>query len=238
MDWAHAIERNRAALLAVAAAIAALIGGRKAAGPIARRLRSAALALLRPAEAAARRLIVMAARGLAAAPRPPRPFDPAVAARAPQPVAEAAGGRIPAFPLFDRWKHFRPLRLPVVPAGVPRIRTFWGPPLPAPAAAPPPVRRGAADPDAPVDPGRLRLRLLSLERALAALPREARRLARRLARAAELKKGQQEIGRHFPRAPLRPGLPPGWRRRPGRDVDEALRDCHALACAALRADSS
>ncbi len=63
MDWALAIRRNRAALLAVVAAIVALLGGRDAgANPIARRLRSAALALLRAAELAARRLIVIAAR--------------------------------------------------------------------------------------------------------------------------------------------------------------------------------
>ncbi|MCA3563817.1 MAG: hypothetical protein IOC90_12360 [Methylocystis sp.] len=64
MDWPLAISRNRAALLAMVGAIAALLGGREAgAGWVARGLRNAALALLRPAESAARRLIVIAARG-------------------------------------------------------------------------------------------------------------------------------------------------------------------------------
>jgi len=64
MDWPLAISRNRAALLAMVGAIAALLGGREAgAGGVARGLRNAALALLRPAESAARRLIVIAARG-------------------------------------------------------------------------------------------------------------------------------------------------------------------------------
>jgi hypothetical protein len=62
MDWTRAIERNRTALLALAAAIAALIGGRDGEGRIARGLRNAAMALLRPAESAVRRLIVISAR--------------------------------------------------------------------------------------------------------------------------------------------------------------------------------
>ncbi len=63
MDWALAIRRNRTALLAVVAAIVTLLGGRDAStSPIDRRLRSAALTLLRPAELAAPRPIVVATR--------------------------------------------------------------------------------------------------------------------------------------------------------------------------------
>jgi hypothetical protein len=54
MNWPLAIARNRTALLAIVAAIIALLGGREG-GAISRQLRNAALALLRPAEAAARR---------------------------------------------------------------------------------------------------------------------------------------------------------------------------------------
>ncbi len=67
MDWGLAIHRNRTALLAVVAAIGALLQGagvRDGAGMIARKLHNAALALLRPAESAARRLILLMARGL------------------------------------------------------------------------------------------------------------------------------------------------------------------------------
>ncbi len=62
MHWPLAISRNLDALRAVVAAIGALLAGHNE--RIARRLRNAAFAMLRPAEAAARRLIVIAARGL------------------------------------------------------------------------------------------------------------------------------------------------------------------------------
>jgi len=226
MDWAYAISRNRQALLAIVAAIVALLGGREGAGPVSRRLRSAALASLRPAEAAARRLIVVAARGLVVALRPPAlgraSFDKLRTRSA------RADERPPAFPLFDRRKRFGRLIRPAGPCGVPRIRMFWSAPRPA-AAAPAPPAQARPDPDALVDAARLRLRLLSLEAALADLPRQARRLARVRARRAS---GVR------PCAPLRPGRPPGHRLRPDRDVDAALRDCDALARAALRSDTS
>jgi hypothetical protein len=232
MTLAPAIERNRIALVALAASIAALIGGND--GPLARALRNAALALLRPAEAAARRLILVAARGFAVtpgAPRPPFQGIPLLFAG-----RQGACGRVPAFPLFDRWKRFRPLFRPVPRAGVPRIRIFRGalPTAPSPAVATPAMAR-PADPDAPVDARRLRLRLASLEAALADLPRQARRLRRRLARLKAL--GATAPGT-IPRSPLRPGRPPGWRGRADRDVDLVLRECHALACEALRPDTS
>jgi hypothetical protein len=238
MNWTQAIERNRAALVAVVAAVAALIGGRDGDGAIARGLRSAALALLRPAEAAARRLIVIAARGFAVTLGASRPPFPGLAAGAlVLRQAQDAGRveRIPAFPLFDRWKRFRPMLQRVQPLGIPRIRSFWsGPQVLAsiPTAPPPPAARAAsADPDGLVDVRRLRLRLRSLERALGDLTRQARRLARWRARRAGASGGPA-------RSPLRPGRPPGHRQRPASDVDFVLRECHALACDALRADTS
>jgi hypothetical protein len=224
MDWPLAIERNRQALLMIVASIVALLGGRDAEGPIARGLRRAVLALLRPAESAARRLIVMTARGLVAPTVAPRPFPAALAGS-----ASSSLDRTPTFPLFDRQKRYGRLLRPE-PRGVPRIRSFWGPPLAQSIGLPePPVSR--PDPTAPVDGGVLRLRLAALELALADLPRQARRLARLRARQA----GRPHVPR---RAPLRIGRPPGWRRTPGRDVDIVLRDCHALAMDALRADTS
>lgn len=221
MDWRFAITRNRDALLAVVAAIAALIGDRDG-GPIARRLRSAALALLRPAEAAARRLIVIAARGLAVSPGP-RPA-PVLVSAGPR---KAGHDRTPAFPLLDRPKRFA-LRLPrAQPRGIPRIRSFFGP-LAQPIATQPPGRT-RPDPDALVDAGRLHLRLRSLEAALADLPRQIRRLARLRARRASGAK---------PCKPMRLGRPPGWRLKPDREIDLVLRECHALALDTERADTS
>jgi len=230
MDWAFAIERHRQTLLTIVASIVALLGGRDDAGPIARGLRQAALAMLRPAESAVRRLIVVAARGLAAPPAPPRPFPASLAL-----AGRGGEGRVPAFRLFDRPKRFgRMLR--VEPRGVPRIRSFWGGTVQPPAAPPPPSPSTLVmrpDPDAPVDSGGLRLRLAALEAALADLPRQARRLVRILDR---LKARQAPHA--LPRAPLRIGRPPGWRADPTRDIDHALRECHGLALDALRPDTS
>jgi hypothetical protein len=61
------------------------------------------------------------------------------------------------------------------------------------------------------------------------LPRQARRLARwRARRASDVR----------PCQPLRRGRPPGHRRRPSRDIDLVLRECHALAQDALQPDTS
>jgi len=234
MDWAFAIERNRIALGRVVAAIVALIGGREGDGAISRGLRSAALALLRPAESAARRLIVIAARGLdagrdgsrLAAPRPP--FPAALGGK-------RRSGPHAAFALFDRPLRFARM-VRVVPRVIPRIRSFWCPPSAQPVSPPlvstPGVR---PDPAALVDAARLRLRLAALEAALADLPRQARRLARWRARRGLA--GRSAVGA---RSPLRIGRPPGQRRglRGRREVDDLLGDCHALALDALRADTS
>jgi len=235
MDWALAIQRNRHALLAIVAAIVALLGGREGSGPVARRLRSATLALLRPAEAATRRLIVVAARGLVAAPAGKRSVAFDRASFAPSTGSglgsKAVGTRPPAFPLFDRRKRFGRLLRPAEPRGIPRIRTFWGASQ-AVIAAPAPALRARPDPDAPVEIGRLRLRIGSLEAALADLPRQAKRLAHRLARLRARRASGVRSG-----TPLRSGRPPGHRLRPSREVDFLLRECHALAKDALAQDA-
>ena len=101
MDWNAAIERNREALKRVLAVLVAMAGlgggdlvlhgrgGRTVILP--RHLHRAVLGLLRPAEAAARRLIIVAAYGLVVAPLSPRkpkarPVIPNKAGRAGQPT--------------------------------------------------------------------------------------------------------------------------------------------------------
>ena len=76
MDWARAIERNSEALNGVVAAIFAMLGLAGGAAPvrIPLALRLSVLRLLRPAESALRRLIVIAARGLVVKPAPSRPM--------------------------------------------------------------------------------------------------------------------------------------------------------------------
>jgi hypothetical protein len=159
------------------------------------------------------------------------------------PGSDATGRlRPPAFRLFDPPKRYV-LKLPVLrPAGVPRIRTFWGPPPTALILnpwkdAPVAVPAATADPDAPVAAGRLLVRLAALERALADLPRQARRLARRRGKELAAQRAGRDLGLR-PRSPLRLGRPPGHAARAGRPVDLVLAECHALARDALAADTS
>ena len=68
MDWDRAIERNREALSAIVAALFALVASARVSGPgmmLPRRVWLMVLLVLRPAEAAVRRLVVIAARALA-----------------------------------------------------------------------------------------------------------------------------------------------------------------------------
>jgi hypothetical protein len=40
------------------------------------------------------------------------------------------------------------------------------------------------------------------------------------------------------KSPLRPGYPPGHRKRKIHEVDELLSECHGLACYAMMPDTS
>jgi len=100
MDWARAIERNSEALKGIVEALFTMLGlaGDVAVMRIPQPLHRAVLRVLRPAESAVRRLIVIAARGLvvklkAAAWRPmPKPAGP---------NGKRGGPSPPSFQLFD-----------------------------------------------------------------------------------------------------------------------------------------
>ncbi|MEX2373007.1 MAG: hypothetical protein WD800_04330, partial [Dehalococcoidia bacterium] len=133
-----------------------------------------------------------------------------------EPAGAQATLRIPAFPLLDPLKRFSfepPRRASKF---MPRICVvgFTEP-------APLPEKRVLL-PDDPVDATGLCSRLLSSRRALANLPREARRLARWYQR----NRLRSRPGRVMP---LRMGRPPGGRKRPIHRVDDVLKECHALA---------
>ena len=65
MDWASIVERNRERMLAVIAPLLAVLGfDLRRSAEMPRHFYRSLILLLRPAESAARRLIVMAARGL------------------------------------------------------------------------------------------------------------------------------------------------------------------------------
>jgi hypothetical protein len=82
------------------------------------------------------------------------------------------------------------------------------------------------------------LRLTALASALDDLPRQARRFARwKAARdAAGAQNGKPRDQRRVRRVwPLRPGRPPGSRRRSRHEVHEILKDLHGLAFDVLEA---
>jgi hypothetical protein len=230
VDWARAIERNSEALKGIIAGLFAMLelAGGITVALLPRSVHSAVLRVLWPAESAMRRLIIIAARGLVVK-LPPSPPVPR-----PKPVGSIRkGGRSRlSFQLFDSRKNFAIRRRRKGPRVVPRIHFFnsdstvtslW--------LGRPPVADAAAPPDGLVNAARLTRRLETLKLALEDLPRQARRMARWRAR-------RETMPSPKFRSPLRPGRPPGSRRKPKHLVDEVLIECHGLAWDALKPDTS
>ena len=229
MDWARAIERNSEALKSIVEALFAMLGlvGSATVARIPQPLHSAVLRVLRPAESAMRRLIVIAARGLVVKLAPAR----AMPAR---PIGKGGSPRF-SFQLFDPRKNFASLRQHRRrPARIaPRIHFFGSDPRVAAILWParPPVADPPPPPDGLVNAARLSRRLQALKLALEDLPRQARRLARW-----RVKRENAQSPKF--KSPLRPGHPPGFRRKPVHEVDEVLIECHGLAFDAMKPDTS
>jgi len=213
-----------------------------------RHLHRAILRLLRPAESAVRRLVIVAARGLVVELPPLRPRG-----AKPRPTILRNGtgtgiimppGSLPparrrtlALPLLD------PLRSPLSKgrnqpqASIPRI-SFPGSIYPSPIVPRRPPAR-----DDRLDATRLALRLAAVGAALDDLPRHARRFAtvrarRQNARDAAGAQNKQPARRIWP---LRPGRPPGQRAPALRthEIHEILHDLHGLTFDVLeRRDTS
>ncbi|MEZ5811531.1 MAG: hypothetical protein R3D45_08950 [Rhizobiaceae bacterium] len=236
------VEHNRLALVAIVAELCHYAGfGGAAAATLPRLVRNAVLRLLRPAEAAARRLIVaMAATMTVPDAQPPiSPLEAPTLGSRPvaRPVLRTSpqAGRsvrcLPTFPLFDPLRRFdRHVR--GRSAGLPRIS------LPGVLDRHPlPAKPSASD---AVAAARLRRRLAALKCALDDLPGQANRLVRHKVRAEARRRSFKAAGdpdrqgrRPFRATGLRPGKPPGYRARPRHAVDGVLAECHALACSAL-----
>jgi hypothetical protein len=184
-----------------------------------------------------RRLIVIAARGLVVKLAPSRPGSRPKSAK---PTAKGLGSnRPPSFQLFDPRKRFKPVRAMKSTWRVPRISFLPPPPdptvaaifaaraarAPAPAAVPPPPSDGLASAQG------LTRRLAALKSALEDLPRQAKRLARWYER-------RKAAPDHKFLSPLRPGRPPGYRRKPIHEVDEVLIECDDLAWEAMKPNTS
>ena len=97
--------------------------------------------------------------------------------------------------------------------------------LPPPPPLPPPPSDGLASAQG------LTRRLEALKSALEDLPRQAKRLARWQQR-------RKAAPDHKFLSPLRPGRPPGYRRKPIHEVDEVLIECDDLAWEAMKPDTS
>ncbi|MEP9388216.1 hypothetical protein [Mesorhizobium sp. KR9-304] len=249
MDWNAAIENNREALKRVLAMLVAMAGLDHRPATLPRHLHRAVLCLLRPAEAAVRRLIIAAARGIVIALPPEYQRKPQPARSIlrngigtgivmPRGLRPKAGTRPARFclPLTDRLPRWgAPPRSPA--CGFPRIS------IPG-LTRPSPVPRAPA-PDDPVDAARLTLRLAALGRALDDLPREARRFARWRARgvaskpdAAGVQNGRDAAGAQNRKPPATAGeqdTPRAVRRfrrvwplRPGRPPGGLRRPRHEV----------
>ncbi len=215
MDWDGAIERNRTGLMRIVAVLFAMAGiaagGRVAVLP--RSVYRAVLLVLRPAEAALRRLIIIAARGMVLSQRPARGAPVGLVPR------DGDAARNPCFALLDPLKDFTPFVPQPAVGPLPRISVpgFFDPVFLTP---------NIASRDDLISAANLCQRLNALHRVLDNLKREARRLARWRARR-DVALTNQIRPRRL--STLRPGRPPGSRKRPVHAVHDLLRECHALA---------
>ncbi|MEP9388951.1 hypothetical protein [Mesorhizobium sp. KR9-304] len=223
-----------------------------------RHLHRAILRLIRPAESAVRRLVIVLARGLVLTLPPPRPrkakpasiflskpggtgiYLPASVRDSVSPLW-GGGGRARnatalALPLLDPLRRSFRRRWPAA-TSIPRI-SFPGVTAPSPITP-----RLPPAPDDPLDATRLALRLKALGAALDDLPGQAKRFARWRTRkragrdaAGAQNKSPDAAGAQNKRLarrvwPLRPGRAPGQRpaNRRRHEVYEVLNDLHWLA---------
>jgi hypothetical protein len=199
MDWARAIEINRLALVRIVGELVALLG-LVSGGTLER--------ILRPAESALRRLIVIAAHGLAAKPITPRPMPKGLVI-----TAKSTGRK--SFQLFDTRKNFSFItsQNPLVVMVKTHTRNPFNPFDQMYWPSTPKTTNPAEN---------LSRRLDALKHALETIPHQAMRLVRWQAK----REGQAK-----PKftSPLRPGRPPGYRSKPKLEIDYILKECHSLA---------
>jgi hypothetical protein len=217
VDWQLAIDKNREKLLqliiVLMKSLGLVDGGKLTTLPF--NLYRKVLLILRPAEAAVRRLIMMAAyeMELRGVKLPKLRIPPE---RRPTSFPNAANFA-PSFNLIDPLKPFSE-ETPDYACFSPSFEDGRGP-----------IDR------TPISAASLGRRLLALKNALDQIQKQARRLTRwYAARDAALQ--QNRLHRL---SPLRPGFPPGYAKRPVHPVEEVLLDCHYFAqYARERRDSS
>jgi hypothetical protein len=218
--WNEAVARNTEALKTIVGSLLGLLtiyGGTEAI-TLPRRIRSTILQVLRPAEAALRRIILVAARDVTADLR-------ASNVRPAQSRTRFAKTRSISFPLCDPRKRFGQKRVTYA-VNAPRV-FFIAPDAPfyplfshQPETLPAPHR----EPEKHISARRMCLRLKALAAALEDVPRQAKRLVRLQTR---------RVNRKSMITPLRPGHPPGHRNMPSRGIDFILAECHKFAMGVL-----
>ena len=232
MNWDEIIERNRERLLLAIAPLLAVLGFvQRRREEVPRHFHSFLITLLRPAEAAVRRLIIIAARGIVVKLRlgASRAFPAGLAHQLKKALEEE--DRFPAFPLIDPLKRFAPSDF----GWVQEWSQEWGKEQAVPRISVP----GVFDPvfpeaihvpnrDDPIDTASLLRRIRSLKEALDNLPRHAKRLARWKAKN-ELARQPGAPSQARPPSPFRPGAAPGKHIHEEREIDVILGDCHYFA---------
>ena len=229
MDWNEIVEQNRGRILSAIAPLLAVLGfDPRRRDEMPRYFHRALLMLLRPAESAARRLIVMAARGIVVTLRL------GVSCAFPKGLARNNDPeRVPAFLLIDPLKRF-------APEGFGWSKEWgkdWGKVRSIPRISVP----GFSDPvfsepkpfpsrDDVIDTSALVRRIRSLKSALETLPRQALRLARWKARGELARKAA--VWKPGRLSPMRPGFAPGYHRTDRREIDRIMSDVHYFACEA------
>jgi len=270
MDWDFIIDRKRAALQGILATLVAMVGGGsgirlfsdRAAPPasaadlgklpatLPRRLRCAVLRILRPAESAVRRLVVVAARDIVVTlpqkrPRKPKPRRNSVFLKhgaVGTGIILPKGMRPPGAPVRPARRTWSlPFADPPRRVGVPRrpTSTLSVPRISVPGVTRLSPIRPRPSPHDRVDAARLALRLRALGRVLDDLPAQARRFARWRARArtasnpATPEKPATRARRLRRLWPLRGGRPPGSVKRQKHEVHEILKDLQYFAWVAM-----
>ena len=222
MDWAKATELNRAALLRIVLTLFALArivpGERPELDPEAksdplmttlpRYVWRMAMLVLEPAEAAMRRLLIIAAQAyeLKSKPGPGRGVPVIVA-------AEGRAPRLPVFNMFDPMKSFE---------------DYWRPEIEGVEPQKFPEKLPAPQRFAPVGAISLWHRINALHGAVTHLKASAQRYARWKARR------DFAIANNLPLRPqrsslMRPGFAPGWRKKDKHEIHAVLGECHNLA---------
>jgi hypothetical protein len=231
--WQDAVVRNAQALRAIVAQLFGLLAvyggvqGPQVSFRVPRSVHATILRVLRPAESALRRLIVIAARHVKVETAPVMSSPGDVSPPGTRPVTAARRLQRLVFQLFDPRMRLGQRHVTYA-SMVPRVSFIAPDPPFSPLAVRPVDRSREAEPEQQISVRRMCLRLQALTAALEDLPKQARRLAVwRLRR--------ENAKRPTFTSPLRPGRPPGFRKVRMYDVDLVLDECHRYADGVLTA---